>query len=59
MTYTCDRCGKLFLSERERDRHRAECGLGYKAKKCFYCGGTGVDVYKCKCRYCNGSGLLP
>ena len=59
LTYSCSRCGRPFLTEHERDRHEAECGLGYKPKKCYHCDGTGYDVDKCKCKYCNGSGLLP
>lgn len=59
MTWSCPRCGKPFLSEQERDRHVAECGLGYKPKKCYHCDGTGYDVHRRKCIYCGGSGKLP
>ena len=59
MTWTCPKCGKVMLTEREYDRHVAECGLGYKAKKCHHCDGTGYDVYRRKCIYCGGSGKLP
>ena len=58
MTYTCPRCGQVFLTEQEKLRHEAECGLGYRAKKCYHCNGTGYNVWRCKCPYCNGSGLL-
>lgn len=56
MTWSCARCGKVFLSEYARDRHEGECGLNYKPGKCVYCDGKGRDVYRRKCPYCGGSG---
>ncbi|MBR0242524.1 hypothetical protein IJQ51_01050 [Candidatus Saccharibacteria bacterium] len=59
MTWTCERCGKVFTSEMDYDRHKGRCGLGYKPKKCYHCNGTGYDFWRRKCVYCGGSGVLP
>ncbi|MBQ9171911.1 hypothetical protein IJ162_02265 [Candidatus Saccharibacteria bacterium] len=56
MTWSCERCGKPFLTEEERDRHQAKCGLTYEPSKCLHCGGTGKTVDHMKCPYCGGSG---
>lgn len=60
MTWTCGKCGKVFLHEFEYLKHVPICGLGYVPNnKCLSCNGTGIDVYGRLCSRCGGSGKLP
>lgn len=57
MTWSCNRCGRPFLTEEERDKHQGQCGYVYKLPKCIYCNGSGKTYYGAKCPHCNGSGV--
>ena len=60
MTYTCQKCGKVFFTERELAGHVCSGSKQYK-KTCWKCGGakrisSGILGTSEKCPICHGNG---